>query len=292
MEYSCTRQRPDGSWWYAEDAEVSLDRQLSHRLQPGQPDVLHRRHRRSRSSRRISTEGLAFFKEHFFEEDGRPRYYHTRTYPVDIQCAAQAIDTLSLFAERDPECLALAATGGRWTIRNMQHARRLLLLSPVSPGHVENPDAPLGAGDDVQGLGSSRPRGWDRRSALALAARSRRADRAGVARLAADDRRHRESRGARMSSGSSSNCSRLPGSSTGPVGGTDVVLSTSGEQNGSGASADLVVIYCRGRGGSRRGRPASEITSAEDERRPRRTARDGCRSTGGMVTFPGRRGSA
>ena len=69
----------------------------------------------------ISTGGSVFFKEHFIEKDGRPRYYHTRAYPVDIQCAAQAIDTLTLMAERDFECLGLAAKVARWTIRNMQH---------------------------------------------------------------------------------------------------------------------------------------------------------------------------
>jgi hypothetical protein len=64
--------------------------------------------------------GLDFFKAHFFEPTGRPRYYHDRTYPVDSQCAGQSIDTLALFSDIDPECLSLACKVARWTIENMQ----------------------------------------------------------------------------------------------------------------------------------------------------------------------------
>ena len=42
--------------------------------------------------------GLRYYKEHFFEASGRPKYYHNRPYPIDIQCASQAIDTLAYFA--------------------------------------------------------------------------------------------------------------------------------------------------------------------------------------------------
>src|SRR5262249_23124421 len=67
--------------------------------------------------------GVIYFKEHFVEHGGRPRYYHARTYPVDIQCAAQSIDTLTLVADRDPECLDLATKVAGWTLRHMQDAR-------------------------------------------------------------------------------------------------------------------------------------------------------------------------
>ena len=43
----------------------------------------------------ILSRGFAYFKNHFVEADGKPKYYHNQTYPIDIQCAAQAIDTLS-----------------------------------------------------------------------------------------------------------------------------------------------------------------------------------------------------
>ena len=64
--------------------------------------------------------GLEFLKDNFFEPGGRPKYYHTRTYPVDSQCAAQAIETLAEFSDLDPASLELAVKVARWTIANMQ----------------------------------------------------------------------------------------------------------------------------------------------------------------------------
>jgi hypothetical protein len=119
MEYSCSRQRSDGSWWYAEEPKY-------HWI-----DNFHTGYNLESLKTYIDTsgdqefrpkldKGLSFFKQHFFEETGRPKYYHDRTYPVDIQCAAQAIDTLTGLSEDDPECLELAQRVASWTIQNMQ----------------------------------------------------------------------------------------------------------------------------------------------------------------------------
>jgi hypothetical protein len=63
---------------------------------------------------------LQFFKTHFFEEDGKPKYYHNRLYPVEIQCASQAIETSACFALEDPSSLDLGKKVAKWTIENMQ----------------------------------------------------------------------------------------------------------------------------------------------------------------------------
>jgi hypothetical protein len=119
MEYSCSRQRPDGSWWYAEKPNhqwidnfhtgYNLDALRFYIDSTGDEEF-----------RPQLKKGLKFFKDHFFEPSGRPKYYHSRTYPVDIQCAAQAIDTLAWFSDLDPDCLPLAKRVAAWTIRNMQ----------------------------------------------------------------------------------------------------------------------------------------------------------------------------
>jgi hypothetical protein len=64
--------------------------------------------------------GFRYFKQTFFEPSGRPKYYHTRAYPIDIQCAAQGIETLVKFAAHDPEALPTALKVAQWTIRNLQ----------------------------------------------------------------------------------------------------------------------------------------------------------------------------
>ena len=119
VEYSCSRQRPDGSWWYAESTEnrwidnfhtgYNLDSLKHYTDATG-----------DQSYRRNFLEGLGFYKANFFEKNGRPKYYHVRTYPVDIQCAAQAIDTLAFVSDDDPESLTLAKQVAAWTILNMQ----------------------------------------------------------------------------------------------------------------------------------------------------------------------------
>jgi hypothetical protein len=122
MRYSCLNMRPDGSWWYAEDPRYhwidnfhtgyNLDSLKCYIDNSGDTEFSGHLAR-----------GLRFFKDNFFELSGRPKYYHSRAYPIDIQCASQAIDTLAYFAPEDPESLALAIKVAGWTIRNMQDRR-------------------------------------------------------------------------------------------------------------------------------------------------------------------------
>jgi rhamnogalacturonyl hydrolase YesR len=122
MQYSCTRQLPDGAWWYAEEQKYhwidnfhtgyNLDSLHSYMEATGDDEY-----------RPNLEKGLAYYKANFFEDSGRPKYYHVRTYPVDIQCAAQSIDTLALLSVYDPSCLELSKKVAAWTIQNMQSAK-------------------------------------------------------------------------------------------------------------------------------------------------------------------------
>ena len=119
MLYSCSRQLANGSWFYAEDpiyhwidnfhTGYNLDSLKIYIESTG-----------DQSFRPHLDLGLRFFKQHFIEEDGRPKYYHSRAYPIDSQAAAQCIDTLSCLVDNDPECLELALKVARWTIHQMQ----------------------------------------------------------------------------------------------------------------------------------------------------------------------------
>ncbi|MFO1305245.1 MAG: hypothetical protein U1F54_16060 [Burkholderiales bacterium] len=119
MEYSCTRQRPDGSWWYAELPEYqwidnfhtgyNLESLKCYIESTGDEEYRPQMER-----------GLAYFTKHFFLDDGCPKYYHNRAYPIDIQCASQAIDTLANFGADRPQVLALACKVATWTMANMR----------------------------------------------------------------------------------------------------------------------------------------------------------------------------
>lgn len=122
MEYSCSRQRPDGSWYYGEGEKTrwidnfhtgyNLDSLKCYIDSTGDHD--YDNHLRK---------GFSYFKENFFESTGRPKYYHNRVFPVDIQCASQAIDTLAYFSSYDKDSTKLGVKVAQWTIDNMQDQR-------------------------------------------------------------------------------------------------------------------------------------------------------------------------
>ena len=118
MEYSCSRQLPDGSWWYAEAPKYHWIDNFHTGYNLNSLDF-YLDARGDEEFRPNLDSGLEYYKTHFFEDSGRPKYYHTRTYPVDIQCVAQSIETLALFSARP----AMPGTGGKvagWATQNMQ----------------------------------------------------------------------------------------------------------------------------------------------------------------------------
>jgi len=119
MEYSCHRQLKSGGWYYG-DAEkyhwidnfhtgYKLDSLKCYIENSGDKDY--------QGNLQI---GLEYFIDHFFEKDGTPRYYDNRKFPIDIQCASQAITTLVYFSDLKEECLDIGKKVAVWTIKNMQ----------------------------------------------------------------------------------------------------------------------------------------------------------------------------
>jgi hypothetical protein len=119
MLYSCSRLRADGSWWYGEAEKYhwidnfhtgyNLDSLKCFIDSTG-----------DRTFEPQLNQAFEYFKDTFFEESGRPKYYHNRAYPIDIQCNSQAIETLARFSGRGLDVLRLAERVAAWTIDNMQ----------------------------------------------------------------------------------------------------------------------------------------------------------------------------
>ena len=63
--------------------------------------------------------GLKYYLEHFFLEDGTPKYYDTKTYPIDIHAPAQLIATLYRL-DVLKEKKELIDRVLEWTIEHMQ----------------------------------------------------------------------------------------------------------------------------------------------------------------------------
>jgi rhamnogalacturonyl hydrolase YesR len=119
MEYSCSRQLPNGAWYYGEDqcyqwidnfhTGYNLDSLLCY-IENTHDKIYEAPLRR----------GLDFYMDNLFEANGRPKYYHNRAYPIDIQCASQAITTLANLSGYHKSSLDLAQKVATWTIDNMQ----------------------------------------------------------------------------------------------------------------------------------------------------------------------------
>ena len=135
MIYSCTRQLPDGSWYYGEEPmhhwfdnfHTGYNLDSLKRYNDAVGDGAFTEHLKR---------GFTFFKENFFEKSGCPKYYHNRAYPIDIQCASQAIDTLVMFSKEDPDSFKLAEKVALWTIDNMQ-ARDGHFYYRIYPGGIK-----------------------------------------------------------------------------------------------------------------------------------------------------------
>lgn len=119
--YGCERQNEDGAWYYGEHPKYHwIDN-----FHTGYNLDCLKRYASSTGDHSFDARiqlGYDYFKRHFFEPDGTPKYYHNQVQPIDIQCASQAIDTLAFFSPEDPEALVLAQKVARWTIDHMQAA--------------------------------------------------------------------------------------------------------------------------------------------------------------------------
>jgi len=67
--------------------------------------------------------GFEFYQVHFFREDGAPKYFHNRVYPIDIHSVAQSIITLMEFRDLSPGTVELAQHVFEWAMANMWDKR-------------------------------------------------------------------------------------------------------------------------------------------------------------------------
>lgn len=120
--YAAASQCVDGSWHYGK--------------QPSQQwiDNFHTgynlcaleaigRHAQTTEFASCLQRGFEFYRAHFFREDGAPKYFHNRAYPVDIHCVAQSIITLVTLKNLAPGNVPLARSVLEWAIKHMWDQR-------------------------------------------------------------------------------------------------------------------------------------------------------------------------
>jgi hypothetical protein len=120
VSWSVSRMNPDGSWFYGDrpmlhwidnyHTAYNLDC-LGLAREIGGDDIVS-----EETVRRTFT----FWRDHFFLHDGRPKFYHEMLYPIDIQAAAQAIESLAKYSIHDENALEMAWQTALWAIARMQ----------------------------------------------------------------------------------------------------------------------------------------------------------------------------
>ncbi len=120
--YAAGQQREDGSWVYGEHPTLQW------------VDNFHTGYNlcalRSIAETTKSSEfighveaGFQFYRHHFIRGDGAARYFHDRTYPIDIHSVAQTIITLVTLRDLRPDNIALASSVFGWAARHMWDER-------------------------------------------------------------------------------------------------------------------------------------------------------------------------
>jgi len=120
--YSAAKQHADGSWYYGEErSQRWIDnfhtgynlcalRSIGLYAHTAEFDPCLRR-------------GFDFYRTHFFRADGAVKYFHNRTYPIDIHTVAQSIVTLVELQDLDPGNIPLARAVLRWAMDRMWDER-------------------------------------------------------------------------------------------------------------------------------------------------------------------------
>jgi hypothetical protein len=116
--YSAGKQNESGSWDYG---EANAYRWIDN-FHSGYNLCALRSIQQSLKSSEFEEQicrGFDFYKNNFFRDDGAPKYFHNRTYPIDIHSVAQSIITLLTFRGLDKNNLIMAHAVFEWAINNM-----------------------------------------------------------------------------------------------------------------------------------------------------------------------------
>ena len=122
INYTLKYQLPNGGWYYGEEPKFRWVDNF-HTGYVLESIYGYIKATQDTGPERKLKKGFRFFKSTFFSPDGTPRYYDHKTYPIDIQCASQGIQTLVNLHEYDEPALDLAKKVALWTIRNLQHPK-------------------------------------------------------------------------------------------------------------------------------------------------------------------------
>jgi hypothetical protein len=120
--YSASMQLPDGAWYYGEHETQHWVDNFHTGYNLGALRTICKYLNTDEFQPHIQR-GFMFYRNNFFCEDGAPKYFHNKTYPIDIHCVAKSIITLIEFQDLDQNNVELAHRVFDWAIANMWDER-------------------------------------------------------------------------------------------------------------------------------------------------------------------------
>lgn len=114
----CAGQEEDGAWRYGM-LPVQKWRDSFHTGYNLDGLIAYQENTGDHSFDENITKGFDYYINHFFLDDGTPKYYDNQTYPIDIHCPGQLFVTLSRLHKFDAY-RQTAAKVLQWTVDNMQ----------------------------------------------------------------------------------------------------------------------------------------------------------------------------
>ena len=114
----CAGQEEDGSWRYGM-LPVQKWRDTFHTGYNLDGLIAYQENTGDNSLDENIAKGFDYYINHFFLDDGTPKYYDNQTYPIDIHCPGQLFVTLSRL-HKFGAFRQIAAKVLQWTIDNMQ----------------------------------------------------------------------------------------------------------------------------------------------------------------------------
>jgi len=114
----CAGQEYDGAWRYGM-LPIQKWRDSFHTGYTLDGLIAYQEITHDTSFRYYINKGFDYYIKNFFEEDGTPKYYDNRMYPIDIHCPGQLFITLSRM-HKFGEYRGIAEKVLDWTVKNMQ----------------------------------------------------------------------------------------------------------------------------------------------------------------------------
>ncbi|MEO0234477.1 MAG: hypothetical protein ABIN39_02380 [candidate division WOR-3 bacterium] len=113
MEYTARFQHEDGSWYYGERKDLHWIDNF-HTAYVLDSFKRYQEFSGDNTFKENIKKGFDYYRKNFFDGD-IPKYYFSKTYPIDIQCVSQSIETLANFND-----IEKSYSVALWAIKNMQ----------------------------------------------------------------------------------------------------------------------------------------------------------------------------